>query len=185
MISSNVQNICVFCGSRAGTNPFYEAAAIKLGQFMAQNHIRLIYGGGSTGLMGIIARAVLSHGGQVTGIIPQFLVNKEVMLKEADEIIITQDMHERKMAMFDRSDAFIALPGGIGTLEEVVEQITWVQLGQHNKPIIFANIDNFWTGFFDLINHMGKEAFIEPDFKKNYHMAKDIDAIAHILSEAL
>ena len=112
---------------------------------MARNDIGLVYGGGSLGLMGEVARATLEHGGRVTGIIPGFLVEKEAMMRDVNEVIVTEDMHERKRLMFERSDAFVALPGGVGTLEELVEQLTWVQLGRHTKPVIVANIDGFWT----------------------------------------
>ena len=127
---------------------------------MAAEGISLVYGGGGLGLMGEVARAVLAGGGRVTGIIPQFLSDKERMLREVQELIVTEDMHERKRLMFDRSDAFVALPGGIGTLEELVEQLTWAQLGRHSKPIILANIDGFWQPLLGLLAHMRGEAFI-------------------------
>ncbi len=159
---SRVKNICVYCGSGPGLNPAYAVAAKLLGQSMAANKIGLVYGGGSLGLMGEVARATLDAGGRVTGIIPAFLSQREKMLREADELIVTEDMHQRKMLMFERSDAFVALPGGIGTLEELVEQLTWSQLGRHDKPIILANIDGFWSPFLHLLAHMKGDAFIRP-----------------------
>ena len=111
---------------------------------MAKERIGLVYGGGGLGLMGELARAVLAHGGRVTGIIPAFLSEKERMLRDVTELIVVDDMHQRKKLMFDKSDAFVALPGGIGTLEELVEQLTWAQLGRHTKPIVLVNIDEFW-----------------------------------------
>jgi len=157
---AKIARICVFCGSGPGRNPAYVAAARTLGQSMAEAGIGLVYGGGSLGLMGETAKAVLAGGGRVTGIIPTFLTDRERMLKDAQELIVTKDMHERKMLMFEKSDAFVALPGGIGTLEELVEQLTWSQLGQHRKPIVLADVDGFWQPFLTLIQHMRDEAFI-------------------------
>jgi hypothetical protein len=153
-------NICVYCGSGKGSDAAYANAARTLGRTLARSDIGLVYGGGSLGLMGEVARATLKHGGRVTGIIPAFLSNKEKMLREVNELIVTDDMHQRKMLMFQRSDAFVALPGGIGTLEELVEQLTWSQLGRHNKPIVVANIRGFWSPFLELLRHMKSDAFI-------------------------
>ncbi len=155
-----VNSVCVYCGSGPGSNPAYLAAARTLGKALGINGVRLVYGGGSLGLMGEVARATLDAGGQVTGIIPNFLSTKEQMLRSVDELIVTGNMHERKMLMFERSDAFVALPGGIGTLEELVEQLTWAQLGRHDKPIVVANIEGFWSPFLNLLAHMKKDAFI-------------------------
>lgn len=155
-----VRNICVYCGSGDGANPAYAQAARDVGTALARSKIGLVYGGGSLGLMGEVARATLDAGGRVTGIIPGFLSEREKMLREADDLIVTQDMHERKKLMFERSDAFVALPGGIGTLEELVEQLTWAQLGRHKKPIVVANILGFWDPFLKLLAHMKGEAFI-------------------------
>jgi hypothetical protein len=154
------RNICVYCGSGTGKNPIYARAADTLGRSMAKAGIGLVYGGGGLGLMGQTAKSVLAGGGHVTGIIPQFLSEKEHMLREVQELIVTDDMHQRKKLMFERSDAFVALPGGIGTLEELVEQLTWAQLGRHTKPIVLANIDNFWAPLLSLLAHMRDEAFI-------------------------
>ena len=145
-----IRNICVYCGSDVGTNPAYAAAARQLGQSMAKERIGLVYGGGGLGLMGELARAVLAHGGRVTGIIPAFLSVKERMLRDVTELVVVDDMHQRKKLMFDKSDAFVALPGGIGTLEELVEQLTWAQLGRHTKPIVLVNIDGFYAPFLAL-----------------------------------
>jgi uncharacterized protein (TIGR00730 family) len=158
--AGTIRNICVYCGSGKGRNPKYTRAAQTLGKAMAQSGVGLVYGGGGLGLMGTVARAVLDHGGRVTGIIPAFLSAKEQMLKDVDELIVTKDMHERKRLMFERSDAFVALPGGIGTLEELIEQLTWSQLGRHAKPIVLANIDHFWDPLLGLLGHMRDEAFI-------------------------
>jgi uncharacterized protein (TIGR00730 family) len=130
---------------------------------MALDGVRLVYGGGSRGMMGAVAKSVLDHGGQVTGIIPDFLQDKEHTLVGAQEVIITPDMHVRKQTMFERADAFVALPGGIGTLEELVEQLTWAQLGRHKKPILILNTKNFWDPLCGLLDHMRKLDFIRRD----------------------
>lgn len=171
---TKIRRICVYCGSGPGKNPAYAEAARELGQEMAGRGIGLVYGGGSLGLMGIVARSVLEHGGHVTGIIPQFLKDREQMLREVQEAIVTANMHERKMLMFEKADAFVALPGGIGTLEETVEMTTWAQLDQHRKPIVLANIDNFWDPFITLIDHMREEAFV----RAGLEVAIDIAATA-------
>lgn len=157
---AQLNSICVYCGSGPGLNPAFVEAADALGQAMAAEGIRLVYGGGSLGLMGAVATAVLDHGGQVTGIIPDFLKQRELALGRVQEMVVTRDMHERKQLMFERADAFVALPGGIGTLEELVEQLTWAQLGRHKKPIVIANIDRFWDPLATLLDHMRDLAFI-------------------------
>ncbi len=162
-----VKNICVYCGTGSGRNPAYAQAARTLGRTMAQAKIGLVYGGGGLGLMGEIARAVLEHGGQVTGVIPEFLNKRVKILMEVQDLIVTQSMHERKQIMFEKSDAFVALPGGLGTLEELMEQLTWSQLGQTAKPIILADIDGFWTPLLSLFDHMRGEAFVRPGLEVN------------------
>jgi uncharacterized protein (TIGR00730 family) len=157
---SKIKTVCVYCGSGPGTNPRFVEAAIALGKTFAENNVRLVYGGGSLGLMGAVAKSTLDHGGSVTGIIPEFLTARENALARVQELIVTPDMHERKRLMFERSDAFIALPGGIGTLEELVEQLTWQQLGRHAKPILLANIDGFWEPLLALLAHMRSTEFI-------------------------
>jgi uncharacterized protein (TIGR00730 family) len=161
---AELTSICVYCGANAGAAPEYAAAAVALGVAMAKNRVRLVYGGGSIGLMGILARTVLENGGQVTGIIPQFLKDREVMLNEVPDLIVTADMHERKRVMFQRADAFLALPGGIGTLEEVVEIMTWAQLDRHVKPVLIANINGFWDSLIALFHRMTEEGFLNKSF---------------------
>jgi uncharacterized protein (TIGR00730 family) len=151
---SKINAICVYCGSSPGIDPAFTEAARAFGKILAENRVRLVYGGGSIGLMGALAGAVIDHGGAATGIIPEFLTAKERPRRLAQEQIITRDMHERKSTMFARADAFVALPGGIGTLEELVEQMTWAQLGRHKKPILIANINGFWDPLLALIEHM-------------------------------
>jgi uncharacterized protein (TIGR00730 family) len=154
------QNLCVYCGSGTGKNPVYMAAAKTLGLAMVAAGIGLVYGGGSLGLMGQVAKTVLEAGGHVTGVIPEFLGTKERMLTGVNELIVTKSMHERKMTMFEHSTGFAALPGGIGTLEELTEISTWAQLDQHAKPIILCNIENYWEPYLTLLKHMRTENFI-------------------------
>jgi len=181
---STIKTVCVYCGSGAGTNPRFIESAIALGKTLAENNVGLVYGGGSVGLMGAVATSVLEHGGTVTGIIPEFLTKRENMLTGAQELIVTHDMHERKRLMFERSDAFVALPGGIGTLEELVEQLTWQQLGRHSKPILLANIDNFWEPLLELIAHMRATAFIRPALALDVLKAERVEDILPRLRSA-
>ena len=159
---NKINAICVYCGSSPGTDPAFVEAARDFGKILAHSGIRLVWGGGSVGLMGAIASSVIEHGGAATGIIPEFLTAKERPRRLAQEQIITRDMHERKSTMFDRADAFVALPGGIGTLEELVEQMTWAQLGRHKKPILIANINGFWDPLLSLLAHMRVAGLVPP-----------------------
>ena len=183
-LMSSIRAVCVYCGSSAGADPAFVAAARALGKILADNRIRLVYGGGSIGMMGALAGSVLTHGGTVTGIIPEFLVNKEHMLAGAQEIIVTRDMHERKRVMFERADAFVALPGGIGTLEELVEQLTWAQLGRHRKPILLANISGFWDPLLELIDHMNALGFLHAFNRLNYLITDNVEQILSSLRTA-
>lgn len=158
-----IRSICVYCGSQPGRDSAFINAGRTLGRSIAENHLRLVYGGGTKGIMGAVASGVLSAGGRVTGIIPQFLIDMEATrhsLGQLSELIVTADMHDRKHKMFERADAFVALPGGIGTLEEIVEIMTWAQLGRHRKPIVFANIGGFWDPMLKLIRHMADAGFV-------------------------
>jgi uncharacterized protein (TIGR00730 family) len=160
---TRISSICVYCGSQPGHDPAFRQAAQVLGRTMAENGIDLVYGGGTKGLMGAVADAVLSNGGKAIGIIPEFLMDKEASeqdLGQLTELHVTKDMHERKHLMFERSDAFVTLPGGIGTLEEIVEIMTWAQLGRHTKPMVLANINGFWDPLNALIGHMREAGFI-------------------------
>ncbi len=174
---NQIKTVCVYCGSGAGSNPRFVESAVALGKTFAENNIRLVYGGGSVGLMGAVAGSVLDHGGSVTGIIPEFLMKRENMLSRVQELIVTPDMHERKRLMFERSDAFVALPGGIGTLEELVEQMTWQQLGRHTKPVLLANIDDFWEPLLALLTHMRASEFIRPGLSIDVLKAERVEDI--------
>ncbi|WP_247646182.1 TIGR00730 family Rossman fold protein [Labrenzia sp. VG12] len=177
-------SVCVYCGSSFGSDQSHEAAATRLGQLIAEAGLRLVYGGGSVGLMGTVANAALEAGGKVTGIIPRFLEKREVMLETLEDLVITDDMHERKHLMFQRADAFIALPGGIGTLEEAVEMMTWAQLGQHRKPVVLANINGFWSPLLELLDHMRAQGYIRPDTEVPYLVARNVDEILPMLRKA-
>jgi uncharacterized protein (TIGR00730 family) len=181
---STIKSICVYCASGPGNDPAFLEAAKKFGRILGENGIRLVYGGGSVGLMGALAESVLDHGGAVTGVIPDFLVNREHMLLRVQERVITRDMHERKWVMFERADAFVALPGGIGTLEELVEQLTWAQLGRHKKPILILNVARFWDPLCVLLEQMEKLDFIRANLPVNLLVAEQVEEILPKLEEA-
>lgn len=174
---STIRNICVYCGSGPGTDPRFIKDATTFGSLLAENGIGLVYGGGSVGLMGAVSSGVFAKGGSVTGVIPEFLSGRERPLADAQELIVTHDMHERKRIMFERSDAFVALPGGIGTLEELVEQLTWAQLGRHKKPILVLNTGGFWDPLCALLDHMAKLAFIHTANNVNLLVADSVDEV--------
>jgi uncharacterized protein (TIGR00730 family) len=180
---AELKNVCVYCGSSKGGNPAYLAAARALGTALAREKIRLVYGGGGIGMMGEIARAAEAAGGKVLGIIPEFLVARERAAEGGREIMVVSGMHERKRTMFERADAFVALPGGIGTLEEVVEQFTWVQLGRHQKPVLLANILGFWDPLLALLKHLGAEGYLYNG--PNYLVAERIEDVVPKLRAAL
>src|SRR3954467_10226600 len=174
---STIKTVCVYCGSGPGTNPRFTEGAKAFGKALAENNIRLVYGGGSLGLVGSVATSVLDHGGTVTGIIPDFLRMRENALTRVQEMIVTPDMHERKRLMFEKSDAFVALPGGVGTLEELVEQLTWKQLGRHTKPVLLANIDGFWEPLLALFAHMRATEFIRASLSVDILKAERVEDI--------
>ena len=180
---STIKKICVYCGSGPGSDPAFVEAARRLGKILAQNRIGLVYGGGSIGLMGELANAVLDHGGEVTGIIPEFLTGREHALIRG-KLLVVSDMHERKLLMFEQADAFVALPGGVGTLEELVEQLTWAQLGRHKKPILLANIGGFWDPLRVLLDHMKTLEFIREGLSVNLLVADTVGDILPRLQDA-
>ena len=184
-MNGKIQKICVYCGSGPGTDPAYTEAARELGRTLAQNRIGLVYGGGAVGMMGEVAMSVLKHGGEVTGIIPEFLMAREHALRNTKGMIVTRDMHERKRKMFELADAFVALPGGVGTLEELVEQLTWAQLGRHKKPVLVANIKGFWNPLCALFDHMKKLEFIRGDLNFDLLVADKVSDILPMLLNAI
>jgi uncharacterized protein (TIGR00730 family) len=181
---NKIRKICVYCGSGPGTDPAFVESARAFGAILARNGVDLVFGGGSVGMMGTLAKSVLEHGGGVTGIIPEFLVAREHAMRGADNLVVTRDMHERKRKMFELADAFVAMPGGIGTLEEIVEQITWVQLGRHRKPILLANINNFWDPLCALIAHMKNLEFIRDDLNFDLLVVDKVEDILPMLQKA-
>jgi uncharacterized protein (TIGR00730 family) len=180
---AKLKNVCVYCGSAKGSNPAYSQAARALGSALAREKIRLVYGGGGIGMMGEVARGVEDAGGKVLGIIPDFLVAREHAAQGRREIVRVRDMHERKRTMFERADAFVALPGGIGTLEELVEQLAWVQLGRHKKPVLLANVLGFWDPLLVLFKHLGAEGYLYNG--PNFLVAERIEDVVPKLRAAL
>jgi uncharacterized protein (TIGR00730 family) len=179
-----VKSICVYCGSGFGDDPVFAENAAALGRAMAEQGISLVYGGGNVGLMGTVAQAVLDHGGYVTGIIPDFLKSREKLLDDVQETIVVPDMHTRKRLMFEKADAFVALPGGIGTLEELVEQMTWAQLGRHTKPILMLSIKGFWKPLLTLFAHMREQGFIRPGLELSYLVAEKVEDVIPMIEDA-
>jgi uncharacterized protein (TIGR00730 family) len=182
---SKLRKICVYCGSGPGTDPAFIQAARDFGKLLARNGLGLVYGGGGNGMMGALARAVRDNGGNVTGIIPEFLTEREHAMRNGQQLIVTRDMHERKQKMFEMADAFVALPGGIGTLEELVEQLTWAQLGRHRKPVLLANVAGFWEPLCALIDHMKALEFIRAELSFNLLVADKVADILPALERAL
>ena len=177
---NTIRSICVYCGSSPGNGDLYLKAGHTLGRAIAQTGLQLVYGGGGKGIMGAVADGALRSGGKVTGIIPRFLMAKEATqaaLQRLDELVITENMHERKHMMFEKSDAFVALPGGIGTVEEIIEIMTWAQLGHHRKPIVFANVGGFWNPMLALLDHMRAEGFIHTSHLVNPLVVDAAEAI--------
>jgi len=185
---NTIRSVCVYCGSSTGRDEAYLKAGHLLGRSLAKSGLRLVYGGGTKGIMGAVCEGALQAGGAVTGIIPRFLMNKEATenaLGRLSELVVTENMHERKHIMFEKSDAFVALPGGIGTVEEIVEIMTWAQLGHHRKPIVFGNVNGFWNPMIALMEHMAAEGFIHTAQRVQPLVVDDPEAIvAAILTAA-
>ena len=174
----HIRSLCVLCGSREGIDPVYREAAIQLGRLIAERDMRLVYGGGSIGLMGIIADAVLSAGGEVVGVIPDFLIRYEVGHRQLTDLVVTDSMHDRKRRMFEMADAFVVLPGGLGTLDETFELITWRQLRLHDSPIIILDVDGYWAPLLQLIDAVIATGFAHP-------ATTDLFTVAHTPEEVL
>ena len=169
--------VCVYCGSRTGNRPLYAQRAAMLGTRLAQQNLALVYGGGNVGLMGIAADAALAAGGEVIGVIPEQLVGWEVAHRGVTRLDIVANMHERKARMFDLSDAFVALPGGFGTLDEMFEMLTWRQLGLGDKPCAFLDVDGFYAPLVAMMDRMVDEGFLHPDQRRDLWHGEDIDAM--------
>lgn len=177
-MNDRIRALAVFCGSSNGHNRLYTEAAEAIAETMAAKHIGLVYGGGNRGLMGIIAEKVHTQGGYVIGVIPQLLNRPDVVMhKVQDELIIANDMHERKALMYEKSDGFVALPGGIGTLEEILEVYTWLQLGYHKKPVALLNIGGFYDHLIELFHHAHTEGFVKADILNSLIIADDVPTL--------
>ncbi|MHA7684981.1 LOG family protein [Cupriavidus sp. PET2-C1] len=179
-----MQSVCVYCGSSAGNRPEYAEGARLLGRMLAERGLALVYGGGNVGLMGIIADTVLEHGGTVVGIIPEALMQKEVGHRGLTELHIVGNMHERKQMMADRADAFIAMPGGVGTFEELFETFTWLQLGYHDKPVGLLNVGGFYDGMLGFLAHAVQEGFLKRVHAELLHVADTPAALLEQLAAA-
>ena len=177
-------SICVFCGSRYGADPRLRAAATRFGELMGAAGARLIYGGGHVGLMGAVADAAMAAGGEVVGLIPTRLLEREVGHRAITELVVTNDMFERKQQMVDRADAFVILPGGLGTLDELLEVVTLRQLGYHAKPIVVANLDGFWDPFGAVVDRVIEQKFAEPSARTLYRIVATIEEILPALGIA-
>ena len=182
MISLN--SVCVFCGSRKGFNTLHQESAQQLGRAIAQAGIRLVYGGGGIGLMNVVAQAALDAKGDVTGVIPEYLARSEKALESLTDLLVVDSLHERKRIMFERSDAFVALPGGIGTLDEIVELLLWRQVGLHDKPIILVNEDNFWDPLETLLKQLTKDGFAAALTSHHYIVVETVDDVLPALRAA-
>jgi uncharacterized protein (TIGR00730 family) len=160
---TEVRSLCVFCGSREGIDPAYHAAALRLGQLMGERGVRLVYGGGSIGLMGVVADAVIAAGGEAVGVIPDFLIQYEVGHRRLQDLVVTDSMHDRKRRMFEMADAFVILPGGLGTLDETFEIVTWKQLRLHDSPIVVLDVNGYWSPLLDLLGAIIAAGFARPE----------------------
>ena len=172
-----LRSVCVYCGSNAGSRPAYAERAAQLGERLAREGLTLVYGGGNVGLMGIVADAALAAGGEVVGVIPQQLMRWEVAHTGLTRLEVVANMHERKARMFDLSDAFIALPGGFGTLDEMFEMLTWRQLGLGDKPCAFLDVDGFFEPLMAMLDRMVAERFLHPDQRRDLWHGADLDAL--------
>ena len=170
-----MRSVAVFCGSRNGSDPAFARAAEALGHGLAERGIRLVYGGGGIGIMGIVARAVLHKGGEVTGVIPRFLMELELRHPDLSELVVVDDMHTRKRIMFERSDAFVVLPGGLGTLDEAMEIITWRQLARHDKPVVALSIAGYWGALSAVVDNAIRHGFAEPDVTGLFSVVETVE----------
>jgi len=177
-------SICVYCGSESGKSGTYAETARRMGRILADNDINLVFGGGSIGLMGVIAREVMSQGGTVIGIIPKNLETVEITLREVSELVVVDTMHERKKQMFKRSDAFVTMPGGLGTLEETFEVITWRLLGIHDKPIVIVNSDGYWSHFIELVEKVIYEGFARPSSRDLFSVVESVEDVLSAIAAA-
>lgn len=181
MSEPTCRSVCVFCGSRFGTNAAFTEAATALGTGLAKAGHRLVYGAGDVGLMGAVASAAQAAGGETFGVIPEHLLNWEVGKRDLTAFVVTETMHERKKVMFMNADAIITLPGGAGSLDEFFEAVTWAQLGLHKKPIFLLNIDDYWTPLVTMIDHMIAQGFAENSLRDLFIVEESVEAVLKAL----
>jgi hypothetical protein len=181
--TKEIRGVCVFCASSNGADPIFLEAAKTLGTSIADRGWRLVYGGADVGLMGAMANAALAAGGKVTGVIPRALVSREIAHPGLTELIETASMHERKAQMAERADAFLVLPGGMGTLEEMCEILTWALLGIHDKPVVLINIAGYWNRFLHLLDGAAEAGFLRPDHRAFCRTAPDPIAACELLAD--
>ena len=180
---AQVRSLCVYCGSSGRGRDSHHEAAQRLGRLMAEAGVRLVYGGGRIGLMGLIADAVLQGGGEVVGIIPRFLDQVEVGHSGVSRLVVTENMHERKEKMAELSDAFVILPGGLGTLDETFEILTWKQLQLHDKPVLIVDVDGYWQPLVDLVDRMIEENYAKPEHRALFQVVASVDEVLPALAE--
>jgi uncharacterized protein (TIGR00730 family) len=179
-----LKSLCVYCGSSSQVDQRYRDAAVRLGVRLAERGITLVYGGGRVGLMGLMADACLQAGGTVVGVIPEFLRRYEVGHGAVSELVVVDSMHERKQTMFERADGFVILPGGLGTLEEILEVLTWKQLRLHDKPIVVADVAGYWQPLVALIDHVIRENFAHPEMRRLLTVVDDVERVLPALERA-
>jgi uncharacterized protein (TIGR00730 family) len=180
---SAIRSLCVYCGAYAGKDPTFAGAAESVGRLLASRKIEIVFGGGLRGLMGVMARAAIQSGGHVTGVIPESL--RRYAEASCSKLIFVKSMHERKQMMFDHSDAFLALPGGLGTLEELMEQLKWIQLGHHSKPVFLLDVSGYWTPLLSLLRHMQKTEFLELALDELVTVCADTEQLESALDSAV
>lgn len=179
-----IKSVCVYCGSSAKADDVFKQAAARLGQLIAEAGMGVVFGGGHVGLMGIVADSTLEHGGPVTGIIPSHIADKEVAHKNLTELHVVETMHERKQMMVDRADAFVIMPGGLGTMDEFFEIFTWWQLGLHDKPIMVVNVDGYWDALLALVDNIVAHKFARPEDRAHIIVIDDVEQAVAALRSA-
>ena len=181
---TKISSLCAFCGSKVGDDPAHKEAARRLGRIMAERGVRLVYGGGRIGLMGVVAEAVHQGGGEVIGVIPEFLMDLEVGNDEIGELLVTKSMHTRKQTMFSLSDGFVALPGGLGTIDETIEVVTWKQLRQPTKPVVVMNVGGYWVGLTALVDQIIAGGFAHEAIRELFTVVDGPEAVFEALESA-
>jgi uncharacterized protein (TIGR00730 family) len=180
----SLRSVCVFCGSRPGRNPAYAKAARAMGEMLARRQWRLVFGAGDVGLMGAVAETAVAAGAPTLGVIPMHLLGQERKGRDRTQLVVTEDMHERKKVMFMNSDAVVVLPGGAGSLDEFFEVLTWAQIGLHRKPILLLDVDGYWQPLLRLLDHVVAEGFADASLRGHFHSVTDVAALEAALAQA-